>query len=216
MPVRIKGTDLIYFPVPKVACTSIKEALLKHNDLNAWKAFHASNSENPLRLLHEKNDSVPLTLGHRIGMKWKGRWFCVVRDPIARFVSGYRNRILFHNDLAKEALPENLDENPSLVEFVRNLERYCAANMSVWHHFRPQVDFLGHRPNRFKCVFNIRQLSALSDFLRANGVLVEFKRFQEGGGEVDVASLDAESIAKLEAVYRDDYRIWGESFEPRR
>ena len=56
---------------------------------------------------------------------------CIVRDPLKRFISAYKNRILFH----KDAGFQNLNIN----EIIERMENNSFDN----RHFLPQTYWLG-------------------------------------------------------------------------
>src|SRR5881628_2940232 len=100
MAIRLKRTNFVYFPVPKVGCTSLKLAIMQHN--RPRKCARLRSEEQ----VHGRNGyrSPPAQWEWRTYVRpSRMRAFCVIRDPIDRFVSGYRNRILFHHDLGEEA-----------------------------------------------------------------------------------------------------------------
>lgn len=194
MAVRIKGTDLVYFPVPKVACTSIKEAILRHNNPVAFAAL-------------TEPDEVHRRYGtHRwLREQWRllkpfMRPFCIVRDPIDRFVSGYRNRILHHNDLA--------DETPDINSFALALAKHCATDSHIGHHFTPMVNFIGHNPDFFDRVFRWSELGEITNYAG----LSPLERRQAGGPPMSRTDLSPEASAYLHDFYAVDYEVWGSHF----
>lgn len=216
MTCRINDTPLVYFPVPKIACTSIKYAILNHNQPGFASRIASEvdrqSERGILRGVHAIYPTRPFR--HRDRLRhFTGRWFCVVRDPVKRFLSAYSNRILFVDDL-KHSDPAALElaglsRQPELDEFIRSLADYRRINTSIDHHVAPMVDFLGHVPNRFHRIFDLSQMEELADYIAEAGVLMNFPRRQTGGPKLTPDMLSPASLRKLEALYAEDYRIFG-------
>ena len=99
MTIGIKINQLGYFPIPKVACTSIKTAmfLIEHGreykpkiDINKKAVQHIHN-------YYEER------LANIDSCDFK---FIVIRDPIKRFLSAYNNRVAHHKKLTQEAIED--------------------------------------------------------------------------------------------------------------
>lgn len=218
MPQRIVSTDLVYFPVPKVACTSIKTAILRHNDptlaarIPAREPFALPDGRK-VRHIHEVYPSRPLRLYDPLVQTGR-RWFCVVRDPLKRFLSSYSNRVLHHDDL-KHSHPGALEaaglmRQPDLEEFIDRLEAYCEVNRPIWHHVRPMVDFLGRRPKRYDRIFSMRALDQIADYCAEAGAPIALPHLQTGGPKFAVSDLSPRSMEKLKRYYAEDYRRYGD------
>jgi hypothetical protein len=186
---------LVYFPVPKIACTSIKEAILRHNDPEAFEAL------TDLEELHIRYYPTP-----RWGEEWRrffryvSRPFCVVRDPIDRFVSGYRNRVVFY---------KNFGHVPDINDFSLKLSAQCAADSTyIDHHFTPMVGFVGRKPSFYARVFRWNELQEIPRYAG----LPRLKRRQDGGPNMNRSDLSNEAIEHLKAFYAEDYRVWGAFF----
>jgi len=216
MPVAVKSTSLVYFPVPKVACSSIKWALLNHNE-NGLADRNAA--------LQESGKSAPWT--HDIYpseifrssyiLRYLGkRWFCVVRDPVKRFLSVYGNRIVHHDDLGRSA-PEleraGLKRHPDLDYFAMHIGEYSKINKRIHHHVRPQVDYLGRKSARFDRVFRMSELSALPDYVAAAGAEIVLPHRQTGGPKPRPDDLSAASIAHIKRYFAQDYAAFGNWFD---
>ena len=123
---------------------------------------------------------------------------CLVRDPIKRFVSAYKNRILYHKDAAFQ----NLD----IDEIIEKLENSLFDN----RHFLPQSYWLGSDLRYFTIVSNV---SNMATFI--NGVnnffqnKVEFPRIQTGGADKNITLTDSQ-IIKLKKIYSSDYALIGD------
>ncbi|MXU66134.1 sulfotransferase family 2 domain-containing protein [Oceanomicrobium pacificus] len=217
MPVPIKETPYLYFPVPKVASTSIKTAILDHYGGAPSVPFR--NRKRGSHVSVHKIYRSPRFRLWRTKLIWPQReWICVVRDPISRFPSGYRNRILHYAELevtAKRAVEaRNLTTMPSVNAFAINIETYARASKAVRHHFAPQCTYLGVRPERFSHVFDLSELDRLQQLLRDTGADFHIPHEQTGGSDLVIEELSAEALASLKQFYAEDYRVWGRYFSP--
>ena len=161
--IELKDKQLIYIPIPKNACSTIKHALYEieygkefdYDWANEWgyedihdyykKRNHAFMGKNTL-------DSNPKTI------------FTVIRDPVKRLISCYRNRVVDLRDLekSKPALHQRgLPLEPDLNTFVLRLEEYRQANKIIEHHSRPQYEFLGNGLAYIGKVFPLRRMDKL-------------------------------------------------------
>jgi len=216
MPVPVKSTDLVYLPVPKVACTTIKFALLNHNeDGQADRLDVARRTDKSVPNVHMIYPSKPLKLKHLL--RYFGRrWFCVVRDPVKRFLSVYGNRVVHHDDL-KRSVPAlesaGLPRHPDPTEFAEHLEAYCRMNGTINHHARPMVDYLGERPGRFDRIFPMSELGELPGYLAEAGVRVTLGHRQTGGPKLKPDDLSPPALARVKRFYAADYEAFGAFFD---
>lgn len=138
MPIIIPKLQIHYTPVPKAACSSIKNWFFQlengmpfKNSIRNGSAFHIHSyySTTPFRKIPpQKADAL-----------WK---FAVIRDPAKRLVSCYANRVVHYNELGNGRLSLAMIEmgaapNPSLEYFIENLETYMSASASINHHASP-------------------------------------------------------------------------------
>lgn len=213
MPVRIKNTRLVYFPVPKVACSSIKHALLNFNENGLASKLPARL---PFRgLVKTPHSYYPSPLFNPLHVVRYGRlkWFCVVRDPLERFMSAYAHRIGVRRDLHRSGRTglrnPILNRSPDLGEFVDRFEDYYRSCYRVKHHFRPLCDYLGKKPNRFDRVFSLSELEELPAFIADEGARVTLPHLNSGPKKNPVPELTSSQRDKIESFYADDYRHWG-------
>lgn len=217
MPIKVASTNLVYFPVPKVACTSIKHALLNHNeDGRADRLDAARQTDKSLPHVHMVYPSTPLRRRHFLEYFGR-RWFCVVREPVSRFLSAYGNRVVHHRDLdgCRPALDRaGLSAEPDLETFVAHLDGYCAASRTIRDHVRPMVDYLGHTPRRYDRVFGMSELVALPAYLAeagaGDGIVLGHK--QTGGPKLTRGDLSPGALKRVTDFYADDYSAFGAWF----
>ena len=131
---RNTGRKLVYYPVAKNANSSAKLFFLKHLKIDKNYYFlsdkvpeYKVNEDSKYKNLDKKYNLVNFlpsyTPFEKIDVDEK---CCIIRDPIKRFVSAYKNRVLFHKDFGFR----NLNIN----EIIEKLENNSFDN----RHFLPQ------------------------------------------------------------------------------
>lgn len=133
---------------------------------------------------------------------------CVEVEPVRRFISGWRNRVLFHNDLGfAEGQPK-----PSLAEFGERFAEF-SEHPHIRGHFRPQCAFYGRDRAMFDRVFPIDDVGEglrawMSEML---GVALPALHLQQSG-DVPRPVVDeglAEAIRRIPEVAMDMETGWG-------
>ena len=200
------GRKLVYYPVAKNANSSAKLFFLKHLKIDKNYYFlsdkvpeYKINQDSKYKNLDKKYNLVNFlpsyTPFEKIDVDEK---CCIIRDPIKRFVSAYKNRVLFHKDFGFR----NLNIN----EIIEKLENNSFDN----RHFLPQSYWLGSDLRYFTIVSNV---SNMATFI--NGVnnffqnKVEFPRIQTGGADENITLTDSQ-IIKLKKIYSSDYALIGD------
>ncbi len=200
------GKKLVYYPVAKNANSSAKLFFLKHLKIDKNYYFLADkvpeyrlNSDLKYKNLDKKYNLVNFLPSYnpfkKIDVDEK---CCIVRNPIKRFISAYKNRILFHKDTGFQNL--NIDE---IIEKLEN-------NLYDNRHFLPQSYWLGNDLKYFTIVANISNMetfiNGVNNFFQNK---VEFPRIQTGGTDANI-NLKTNQIIKLKKIYSDDYDLIGD------
>ena len=157
---------LAYFSVPKVACTSIKMMMY---ELETGVPARDDIAAGRMGVIHDAVKSLPY--GQYVKRDLDGHaTFAVVRDPVSRIESCYRDKVLgekmMHLLLDREAFERlGLEERPSFADFVARLEDYRAASGLIRHHSQPLPMFLGLKPAFFDALFGMHRLGELADWV---------------------------------------------------
>lgn len=130
--------------------------------------------------------------------------FCIVRDPIDRFISAYTNRILFHKepDVAYLGLDYFIDNMNTLME----QPEYKNAKI----HFYSQAYDIGCLPEIYTHIFNFKQMHMVKHMLEeyTNTKLPDIHLQQSIG--VDKPVLTESQINKIKNIYQIDYDLYGQ------
>lgn len=150
--------------------------------------------------------------------------FCLMRDPVKRLLSAYRNRVLFHSELnsgtsdGDAAVSANLLPRPDLEYFVEHFDDYRRTSRTIRHHTNPMVDFIGQDLTIYDHVFDISEMDLLRDTLIehwkkcnldvASGMIPPIPRTQIGGPKIGLEHISAQAFIRLLDFYRADYECF--------
>jgi len=218
VPIILTRYPIVYHATPKVACTSIKLALY---ELEYGKQFHPQKDDNGV--------------WNHIHNSWQGgtpyfspapereRYFkfTVVRDPLERFLSAFANRVIYHGELSAKNLPRlegelaGLKSNPSLSEFIADLDRYRAASWQIRHHTDPQIYFIGRTLAYYERIFSFAELTKIPEAVRAAvGAQIILPHEQSGGPKLTVADLSESEQQRISEFYAADYLLLSNLYRP--
>ena len=200
------GRKLVYYPVAKNANSSAKLFFLKHLKIDKNYYFlsdkvpeYKVNEDSKYKNLDKKYNLVNFLPSYTPFQKMDvDEKCCIVRDPLKRFISAYKNRVLFHKDFGFR----NLNIN----EIIEKLENNSFDN----RHFLPQSYWLGSDLRYFTIVSNISNMetfiNGVNNFFQNK---VEFPRIQTGGADENITLTDSQ-IIKLKKIYSSDYDLIGD------
>lgn len=194
--------SLVYYPVAKNANSSVKLFLLKHLNLQndyffiedqlpryTHKNYHYKNQNGKQNLI---NFLPPYTPFKRIKADYK---YCLVRDPINRFISAYKNRILYHKD--KGFFEHSVD---MIIDKLDN-------NKFENRHFLPQTYWLGNDIKYFTQVSKLPNINSFIDVVNSFfGRKIIFPHIQIGGKDFEI-KLTRVQKKKIEKIYSHDYEL---------
>ncbi|WP_140849439.1 sulfotransferase family 2 domain-containing protein [Paracoccus sp. FO-3] len=210
MAITVDKINVSYFPVPKVACTSIKHVFYT---IENKREFHPSIRNGAHFHIHNYYPSVPFQNNPHDRIRRHHR-VCVVRDPIKRFLSSYSNRVCFHKELGKEhlspkAISAGAEPDPDLEVFVEKLEIYREHSRSIRAHTDPHVFYLGGDRDYYSKIYQMSDLDDLVlDLSARSGIDLELPHKQAGGPKISVDSLSSNAIEKIKKFYDEDYQSY--------
>ena len=190
---------LIYYPCPKNANTSAKMFFAKHLNIDKHYLFLGDQIPQADQIDEDyegkKNIISIIPSKQPFEKKNVDIKCCIVRDPIKRFISAYKNRILFHRDV--QFKDHSIDMILDKLE-INNFEN---------KHFLPQSYFLGNDLNYYSFWSTTENIGIfvekVNDFFERK---IDFPKIQTGGGNFQI-NLSNVQIKKIEKIYIKDFKL---------
>lgn len=206
---------IVYFDVPKVASSTVKLALY---ELANGAPLQAGN---PVERVHRLHPADPRNVRRDLA-RYRDYWcFTVVRDPVARLLSAYGNRIVHHRDTYKGRLAHlraallGLPMDPDPDTFFTRLGRYRLQSGSIRSHVRPMARFLGGDLSRFDRVYRIEEMDLLAaDLAARTGRQLGFPRTQAAGRKLRLEEISDAALAALLRDTQEDYAFLDGLYTP--
>ena len=176
--------------IPKNGCTTLANMLLQLDDI----------SPPPYELLdrsvyfytHSKIDVV-----HDYNVSWQpvkaDITIAVKRDPVRRFLSFYRNRVLFHKEL----------NNISINELQDNFHNY-ENELTVQEHALTQTHY-GGEIKYYTHLYSMQEFDIIAELLSDTfNKKIVAPHLQQGGNEIDI-ELTSKQLDWIYEYYQEDY-----------
>lgn len=202
-----------YQPIPKVACTSMKEAFFQLGMGHAFSVERAGGERHVHAFFERRMQDISQAR----------RKLLLLRDPIRRFLSGYGNRVIHHKELSRRYIsglrlerPLNLATfpfDPTLEQFVENFELYRRIP-TIQHHFRPISEFVAPL-SCYDHVYPLEDLARVqADLSEWTGQPVRLPHAQQGGPKISVADVSKRTLHRLIDLYAQDYELLSPLYRP--
>ncbi|MGD1703203.1 tetratricopeptide repeat protein [Dapis sp. BLCC M229] len=201
---KFEELELVYLPIPKCASTTLKHTFysLKFNQ------EYSGTVEQIHQLWYPYTDVLK-------NLKNLDKYFkfTVIRDPIKRLLSCYKNRVLHHKSLWLKSVRGKLENaglklEPDINYFVENLENYFQISDAMIHHASPQNKYIGKDLGIYDLICPIENLESLRQIISQKAkVEIEFPRLQTGGPKITLKDLTEKSLTKLIEFYAEDYQL---------
>lgn len=187
--------------------TSLKHAAFELDNGYPFKSFQANGDEvfihrfYPLREFPGKHSLSASTS------------IAVIRDPLERFVSLYRHRVIMRRVQTKgqfeRAVELGLPRDPSLEQFAELLQFYRNAVPDIAHHGAPQSYFLGATLDQFDYTFSTSNSGGLASLLtNMAGRNVEFQELNKTK-VVGTLDIPPRVCTLIREYYEADYTLIG-------
>ena len=207
MPAISSRYKLAFFDTPKVASTSLKHVIYR---LDHDQEFVPG--QGGFRHIHQVYPTVkfdPDQLEQTAGY-WR---FAVVRDPVSRIVSAYKNRVVRDRELQKSwrsrlrARLHGLKPQPSLEEFCLQLPRY-RKHRGTGHHTALISEFLGPDLGLYDAVFRLEDTRAVAQEIeQRTGQDVHLRHDKKERTSGDTLNLSKPAFDALLAYTQDEYAM---------
>jgi Sulfotransferase family len=195
-----------YRPIPKVACTSLKEAFFALATGGKATADHLVGA----KYIHDYFEARQCDVS---GANFK---FIVVRDPVARFLSGFTNRVMHHRELSEgylralriaDQLPlDSFIFNPTLAQFVEHFELYALVP-TIRHHFSPMADQVADL-SAFDKVYPLESMDTLcADISRLTGRTFVVPREQQSIAKLRTGDVSKSVRRAILRLCKRDYAL---------
>ena len=221
--ILLKKYNIAYIPVPKNACTSIKLLLFELEFGRKFVPFENSfdprdegkRNKRTVANIHELRYLSPNLLWQHGTRQFNKNlkynydiFFCVVRNPIDRMLSCYKNRVIAQGALNKTIFQDKIK---NINDFIINLNEICKISAEIQHHVEKQVYFLGEQSKIYTHIFNFHQLPKLVKLLQEKTTIkLNLPNEQKSWKDDEMFNLVSNrSKSILEQFYKEDY----ESFE---
>jgi len=215
--------NMTYTAVPKNACTSMKCFF-----------YHVNTGHDFAEVTPKKKmgyQGIHHVDGYRMG-RFKIATYAdygdfdhaaIIRDPVDRFRSAYKNRLFQYNDIrsrpdaATRAKEAGLSDQPSLGTVIDNMEEYFHISNVLKFHLRPASFYLGQDLNFYSHLYEIKETDTFYQvIMERTGMQIAKIRANESHTELAPDyRLTPSQYDKLLAYTASDYELMKDHFYPR-
>ncbi|WP_421723395.1 sulfotransferase family 2 domain-containing protein [Bauldia sp.] len=202
--------ELVYFPIPKNATSSLKHVFYT---IETGHPFDAKTRDRLGGTVHQFYRSRPSDwLDYYAGYTS----FVIVRDPIKRLLSAYGNRVLGAGESRSEKLSSaGLKPEPTIEEFIINFNEYRENSKVIRNHTIPQSRYVGDFWDKIALKIPIEQLGSVPEMLqKLTGARVELPQMKKTPNPAKVSDLSPKLFNKLVDFYQKDYEMLGPMYSP--
>lgn len=211
---------IVYYSIPKVACSSQK---LAHYRLLHGKPFAREDTGG--KGIHDIYGSPKFDLGEHRVLRKAGYWsYAIVRDPIERLISAYANKVIDADVITVRAAKEKsalkrleangLPSKPDLETFALNLETYRRICPEIRQHTRHYHYFLGRNLKVFSVIFPIEDMQKLRRALsRRTGQTQPVRHTNKSGSKELLTQMSETAFEAFLEFSEPDYKLLTEFYK---
>ncbi|NOE35824.1 sulfotransferase family protein [Ruegeria sp. HKCCD7318] len=223
MAVVSEKLQAVYFDITKVGSSSLKEMLWELDSGAPFKGRGITRIKNNIhwrmasaklikpRNIHEQEgyQTQKFSQAHVPDGYLS---FALVRDPIARIKSAWRDKIHLKQfqwrDEEMDIRNEGLPLDPSFGEFIDNFHQYRAVSRPARIHTTPYSWHLGNNIEFFDHIFKLEELSELHNFIsRRLGKPLPTRHANKSATEHRDHHLKEHQVDKLLKLTKPDYEL---------
>lgn len=217
MTVHLDEYGITYVSAPKCGSSTLKNWFFEVENGFRFRSFVANGRR---RYIH--GAAYPAQPFKQLDKLRAGRNWCfaIVRDPVARLLSHWRNQVVQARVLDGVALTDRdrdagLTAEPGFKDFLRNLDRYRELSQNVRHHTQKLVHFLGRDAGFYDALYDISDLPRAVEELtrRITGAPV-LQSTNVTGSATLLSEVDQEDRRLIRERYAADYDLFGGVFQP--
>ncbi|KPA23699.1 Sulfotransferase family protein [Shimia sp. SK013] len=213
MTIMLPKEQVSVFTVPKCLSTSLCHLFFEYE--NGFAADNLTVSGKTIGI-HTLYPTGPF---RRTSKPSRNRFWraAIIRDPVSRVVSVYRNRIVEGEILKRKSRIRDLrvfgglPQEPDLETFVQKLDKYRASHVGVAHHLEPLSFFLGSDPSYFDAIYTLKQVPQFLEDLQSNldRELPPLRHLMTAGPKITVDDLSESGRRQIEKMYEEDLTLFG-------
>lgn len=192
--------SLMYFHAPKCASRTILGWLAIINNENVLSAnkdwFDEARNDD---YGHISSSILKKTLSQSLGKPS----FCVIRNPIERFLSAFADRVL-------KVKLESFWEIKNVSNFIENFDYFCSKYPVLHHHIKPQWTFYGKDRNLISNHFRFSELNSVKEFLQDFFLKKLPHLHLQSSVNIEKPVLKDSEVKFLKEYYKADYEIYGQ------
>jgi len=197
--IDIKDKKLGYYVVPKCGSRTVVAWQLIISQPNLIKDNPSWFDESKQTVGYRELNKMIVLSKHDFPIK-----FCIVRDPVDRFLSAFTNRVLFHK---LNPVSEINDVIQNFDAKINNLEY-----KDLDHHTKPLKHWLGTNPNIFNYIFNLGEMDKVKKLIEETCDVTLPNLHLQKSGNIKKPTLNTDQINWIKERYRSDYELYGRWF----
>ena len=213
MAIALDQYQLVYKPVPKAACSSVKAGLALLDETVAVSMEDLAGNNKEIHRIYPTD-----RFRRRRWMRYRDHFrFTVVRDPIKRLLSVYTNRVVAKNELYHSRklrkVQDRLPTHPDPDFFFQNLVAYMDHSSSIKHHALHSHHFTGRDLSLYSKVYRTSDLAELgADLSEIVGREVTIPRFNSTDSPLKFEDLAPKTRLQLLYYLAPEYEHLGALF----
>ena len=128
--------------------------------------------------------------------------FCIIRDPVEKFLSAFTNRILFH---------KKPNVNITITDFIDNFDNLIQQKIykDAEIHFTTQVHYIGKNPDLYTHIFDIKNLNQVKSLLETHTNTKLPDLHLQKSGLIHKPILTEDQVLWIKNKYSIDYEVYG-------